>query len=539
VRVVAARALILPDAPVTDVESETARVAAAAIEVAEELRAVAGGLDDADAREILEAQALMAQDPVLVEDACQAVRDHHSAGARAIVDAGEGYARQLAASGDEYMAARAADIRDVCRRIAERLVAAPVRSISLAPGDAIVVARDIAPADAVTLDWSAIRGIATEEGGRTSHMSILARNFGVPAIVAVAGLLDTVQEGANVALDGDDGSLYVDPDDATREALEQRAAARRARVADLRHLRDLPAETADGHAVELAGNAGSAAELDAALLAGADGIGLLRTELLYLDRDVAPGEDEQAELLCAFCAALGSRRLIVRVFDIGADKPARFLPLEAEPNPALGIRGIRVLQRRPELLESQLRAVVRAAGQGGRLAVMAPMVATLEEAAWFDAKLSEAGVREAGVEAGVMIEVPSAVLLAGELAEQFDFLSIGTNDLSQYLHGADRESGALEPLQDPFSPALLRAVRAVCAAADGRAWVGACGEAAGNPVWAGLAVGLGVSELSMGSSSLDEVRAALRERTLAGWGALAERAAAAPTRAAALLEASG
>ncbi|MDQ5874472.1 MAG: phosphoenolpyruvate--protein phosphotransferase, partial [Actinomycetota bacterium] len=316
-----------------------------------------------------------------------------------------------------------------------------------------------------------------------------------------------------IALDGDEGTVHVDPDDDTRERTEQRTAARsKHRAQLLERIREGPSATRDGRVIEMAANIGSVAELQSALEAGAEGVGLLRTELLYIDRPEPPDEDEQVALLEQMTGLLGDRRLVVRTFDFGADKPVPFLDMEAGPNPALGVRGIRLAREQPELLETQLRSITRAA-ENGKLAVMAPMVASVAETEWFVEQVERAGGIDAGVEVGVMVEVPSAVLVAEMLAERLDFLSIGTNDLTQYLHAADRQQGPLSYLQDPFSPALLRAVEQVCSAARDKAWVGVCGEAAGDPAWALIAVGLGVTELSMGADSLLEVRVAVGEHS--------------------------
>jgi phosphoenolpyruvate-protein phosphotransferase (PTS system enzyme I) len=282
--------------------------------------------------------------------------------------------------------------------------------------------------------------------------------------------------------------------------------------------------TTDGRRVELGVNVGGVAELRAARRLGAASVGLYRTELAYLRSAAPPSEEELAAALREMTGVLAGGRLVVRTFDFGADKLPAFLAGDpAEANPALGVRGIRLARRHPDLLTAQLRAVTRAAG-GGRLAVMAPMVATVEEAEWFLAACREAGCVAAGVEVGAMVEVPAAVLAAGELAARLDFLSIGTNDLCQYLHAADRQEGALSALQDPFAPALLRAVRMVTEAAAGRAWVGVCGEAAADPLWAAVAVGLGVDELSMSGPDLGAVQDALGARSSADCAAAARAA---------------
>ncbi len=501
----------LPAGTVDDRETEVERLR-------EAIEGVAQGLEEQASKatgqlaEVLEAQAMMARDPELATSTEGVIKSDGTNAARAIIDAGEGYAEALAASDSEYMAARAGDIRDVCSRIARRCLGAPedIRAMN-SPG--IVVATELPPADVASLDKELVKGIATQEGSRSSHTAIVARALGIPAVVAVSGLMDAISDDSVIALDGDEGTVHVDPDDETRESTEQKTAARTEHRAQLlERVREGPSATNDGRVIEMAANAGSVAELRGALEAGAEGVGLLRTELLYIDRAEPPSEDEQVALLEEMTGLLGDRRLVVRTFDFGADKPVPFLDLEAGPNPALGVRGIRLAREQPELLETQLRSITRAA-QNGKLAVMAPMVASVTEAEWFVEQVERAGGIDAGVEVGVMVEVPSAVLVAEMLAERLDFLSIGTNDLAQYLHAADRQQGSLSYLQDPFSPALLRAVEQVCSAARDKAWVGVCGEAAGDPAWALVAVGLGVMELSMGTDSLLEVRVAVGEHS--------------------------
>ena len=502
----------LPTDTVDDREAEIERLREAIESVAQALEEQASQTSG-ELAEVLEAQAMMARDPELTTTAEGAIKSDGTNAARAIIDAGEGYAEALAASESEYMAARAGDIRDVCSRIARRCLGAPESDIRAMDSPAIVVATELPPADVAALDKELVRGIATQEGSRSSHTAIVARALGIPAVVAVSGLMDAVADDSVIALDGDEGTIHVDPDDDTRERTEKRTAARTKRRAQLlERIREGPSATRDGRVIEMAANIGSVPELQSALEAGAEGVGLLRTELLYIDRPEPPDEDEQVALLEQMTGLLGDRRLVVRTFDFGADKPVPFLDMEAGPNPALGVRGIRLAREQPELLETQLRSITRAA-ENGKLAVMAPMVASVAETEWFVEQVERAGGIDAGVEVGVMVEVPSAVLVAEMLAERLDFLSIGTNDLTQYLHAADRQQGPLSYLQDPFSPALLRAVEQVCSAARDKAWVGVCGEAAGDPAWALVAVGLGVTELSMGADSLLEVRVAVGEHS--------------------------
>lgn len=520
----------LPTGPIDDVQAELRLLEDAAADVAAELASRADRLSG-DAAEIVRAQATMARDPILLDDARSAVRNGTPAAA-AIVDVGADRAERIERSDDPYLAARGADVRQICDRIARRVLGLPPRDLRNPDVPSIIVARDLTPAETAALDPRRVRGLVTEMGSRTSHTSILARSLEVPAVVAVHGVLGAVTTGATVALDGGSGVVYLDPDQQTQRRLQQQESRRRARrrrqqAAVVRG----PAATSDGHRVEIAANVRNIDEVHVALQAGAEGIGLFRTELFFIDRRRPPTEDEQAEVLTAMCRLLGDRRLIVRTFDIGADKPVAFLPVRPERNPELGLRGIRLAMRHPEMLDAQVRAVVRAARDGGRVGVMAPMVATVDEADWFVSRVERAGGGDAGVEVGAMVEVPAVVLCAGELARRLGFLSIGTNDLAQYLHAADRRHGDLVDLQDPFSPAVLRAVQMTCDAAEGEGtWVGVCGEAAADPDWAVLAVGLGVTELSMQATSILDVRAALADRTLEDCraAALAARAGGTP-----------
>jgi phosphotransferase system enzyme I (PtsI) len=480
------------------------------------------------AAEILAAQAEMAADPELASAAAAAA----AAGAhpaQAILDAGESFADALAASDSEYLAARANDVRDVARRASAWALGAPLAVISDPPEPVVIVADDLAPSDTAQLDPTKVLGLATQLGSRTSHTAILARALAVPAVVAVPGLTEHAAGAAVVAVDGDAGAVVLDPDAAELGAASAAAAAEGGSAA-------VPtasgARLRDGTPVELACNVGSAAELAGGLRHGIDGVGLLRTELAYLLRREPPTPEELRDELCELVELLGGRRLVVRTFDFGADKPVPFLGIRPGPNPALGVRGLRLARQATDLLAQQLAAVAEAARRGP-VAVMAPMVATVDDAEWFAAQVRAVVGDGVDLEVGAMVEVPSAVHMASELAERLDFLSIGTNDLAQYLHAADRQEGALAALQDPFSPALLRAVDVVCRGARGAAWVGVCGEAAADPVWAAVALGLGVSELSMGAGAIPAVRAALAAASRADCQRAARAAIAADTAGAA------
>ena len=514
--------LELPSEPVTqrDAEVEDLEQALEAVALQLEQRS---SESSGELAEVLEAQAMMARDPELLEAARKSIENEGTPAAAAVVAAGETFAEALAASESEYMAARAADVRDVSLRAARRLLGIADTDLAQLREPSVVVGTDVSPADMTRLDPAIVKGLATEQGSRTSHTAIVARSFGIPAVVAAAGVASAVESGATVGIDGDAGVVHIEPDRALVKELEARSERRARAQRELASANLARTTTRDGFEVELAANVGSWKELVAARAMGANAVGLLRTELVFFDRKQAPTEDEHAELLGNMAAMLGKGRLVVRSFDFGADKPLPFLEVEATTDSALGVRGIRLARAQPELLDAQLRAVAAVADAGANIAVMVPMVATIEEVDWFIGRARECGVVDAGAELGVMVEVPSAVFLADELSQRLDFLSVGTNDLGQYLHAADRREGALASMQDPFSPALLRAVSAVCEAARDRAWIGVCGEAAADPAWALAAIGLGITELSMGAGSLADVHAVVRAATIEECRAMARR----------------
>jgi phosphoenolpyruvate-protein phosphotransferase (PTS system enzyme I) len=514
--------LTLPSGPVQQREPEISSLEEALEMVARQLEEGASE-SSGELAEVLEAQAMMARDPELFDAACKAIRDDGTPAPTAIIDAAETFAEALAASDSEYMAARAVDVRDVAKRIARRLLGVPEADLAQLRRPSVIVARDVSPADVARLDFDVVKGFVTEEGSRTSHTAIVARSFGVPAVVAAAGVVAAVDEGVVVGVDGDAGVVYVDPDEAVTGELVARSERRARAQQELASAAVADTRTSDGYEVELAVNVGSLKELETARQMGARAVGLLRTELVFFDRTEAPTKEEHTELLTGMASLLDGGRLVVRTFDFGADKPMPFLEVEGTSDSALGVRGIRLARAQPELLEAQLRAIATVAESGASIAVMAPMVATIEEVEWFADRARACGVVDAGAELGVMVEIPSAVFLADELAARLDFLSLGTNDLAQYLHAADRREGALASLQDPFAPALLRAVSAVCRAAAERAWVGVCGEAAADPSWALTALGLGVTELSMGAGSLADVHAAVGATTIEDCRTVAKR----------------
>ncbi len=501
--------------PAEQAPREQARARRAVEGVAADLTA-RGNLAGGEAQAVLEAQALMAQDPELMADVERRIAVGSTA-ERAVYDAFASYRALLAGAGD-YLAGRVADLDDVRNRIVARLLGVPMPGVPDSEEPYVLVARDLAPADTALLDPALVLAFVTEEGGPTSHSAILARALGVPAVVALPGAVE-VAEGTVVAVDGSTGEVFVDPGPRRRAELEAAAAERKAALAGVRG----PGATSDGHKVPLLANIGGPADVAAAVAAGAEGVGLFRTEFLFLDdSENAPSLERQAEVYRQVLEAFPEGRVVVRVLDAGADKPLAFLTPADEPNPALGVRGLRSLLDHPEVLSTQLRALARAAeGLPVYLEVMAPMVADRADARAFADACREAGLR---AKFGAMVEIPSAALRARSILEEVEFLSLGTNDLAQYTFAADRQAGALARLQDPWQPALLDLVAAAAdsAKAEGKS-CGVCGEAAADPLLACVLAGLGVTSLSMGAASIPHVRAALVTYTLAQ----CERAAAA------------
>ena len=476
---------------------------------------------------IFDAHLALLADSALLEPARRAV-DDGAAAAAAWQDAAEAAAHAFEASDDEYLCARADDVRDVARRVLTHLVAEREADAPQASG--IVVAAELTPGQTAGFDREQVSGIATARGSATSHAAILARSFGIPAVVGLGPALLAVQEGAPLLLDGSEGAVIVEPADDVRKefAARQAEAQERHRAAVARA--GEPAFTRDGVGVEVAANIAGPRDVPRALEQGADGVGLLRSEFLFLDRDELPDEDEQYGAYREIAAGLEGRPLVVRTLDVGADKPLPSVPQPPEDNPFLGRRGIRLALDRPELLRVQLRAIVRAAAEHPSIKIMFPMVTALAEyraaRALLDEIRSELGATDA-LEVGIMVEVPAAALAADRFAPEVDFFSLGTNDLAQYTMAAERGNENVAALAEGPVPALLRLIAGVTEAARLRGrWVGACGELAGDPAAAALLVGLGVRELSMAPARIPEVKQVVRGLALDEAAAAAQAALA-------------
>jgi phosphoenolpyruvate-protein phosphotransferase (PTS system enzyme I) len=486
-----------------DRPAEAARFGAATTAVAARLRDRAAHATGA-ASEVLAATAALAQDRAWLGAAEKRIKDGTPAVA-ATVAAVEQFVDMFTKLGG-LMAERVTDLRDIRDRVIAELSGLPEPGVPLPDLPSILCAEDLAPADTAGLDPNLVVALATTLGGPTSHTAIIARQLGIPCVVAVAGL-DDVAAGTMVLVDGTLGTVTVSPDHAAAEeavAAAQREAERAAHWAG-------PGSTADGHAVSILANVQDGAAARAARQTPAEGVGLFRTELCFLNRDTEPSVDEQADIYAEVLEAFSGHKVVVRTLDAGSDKPLKFAGHPEEANPALGVRGIRIAERNPGLLDRQLQAIA-AAGQrtGNQPWVMAPMIATAEEAKNFAAQS-----RSHGLTAGVMIEVPAAALLADRILEHVDFLSIGTNDLAQYTMAADRMSAELATLTDPWQPAVLSLVAmTVRAGAAAGKPVGVCGEAAADPLLACVLTGLGVTSLSAAAAAIQGVGARLAGATL-------------------------
>jgi phosphoenolpyruvate-protein phosphotransferase (PTS system enzyme I) len=491
------------------VEAVVARLS----ETAERLRA-AGSEEEAA---IFEAHVEFAEDPELNSGVEERVRDLESPEA-AVLAVGEEYAGVFAAMEDEYMAARADDVRDVASQIAAELMGRAAEGLEALETPSVVVARNLAPSDTARIPRGKALAFVTAEGSKTSHVSIMARSMGIPAVVGVGAALDGLLDARTVAVDGGEGYAIADPDPGTIAAFESRAEEMAAESAALDEYRHVEARTRDGRRIEVAANLGSASEAEDALAWGAEGVGLFRTEFLFMERPELPSEDEQYEAYGAVARAFGEKPVVIRTLDVGGDKDLPGVDQAAEDNPFLGWRGIRMSLDTPALFKPQLRAILRASSLGN-LKIMFPMVVDVEELRAAKAVLTECKAelkseraQTGEVEVGVMIETPAAAICARDLTPEVSFFSVGTNDLIQYALAADRGNERLRHLQSADHPAVLELIRMTCEAArESGIWVGVCGEAAADPALIPRLLELGVTELSMSAPSIPRAKKLVSE----------------------------
>ncbi|NOX61973.1 MAG: phosphoenolpyruvate--protein phosphotransferase [Chloroflexi bacterium] len=491
---------------------------------------------------IFEAHQLFLDDAELLAAQQESIHVHSLNAEAAIEDAFEHYANMLGQMDDEYFQARAQDVRDVKRRVIRILMDKDHADAASLDHPAIVLAEELAPSDTIEFDQANLLGLCTVRGGPTSHSAILARALGIPAIVNAPIPLREIPEDVTVILDGETGEVWIDPPEDVVAALRKRQAKwRERREAELR-LAHEPAITTDGHVVEVVANVGNIQDARQAMNMGAEGVGLFRTEFLYLGRSSMPTEREQIQAYKAVFEVMEQRPMVVRTLDVGGDKPVLYLNVMAEPNPFLGWRAIRMIDTRSDVLLRQFRALLIAAGMtGADLRIMLPLVSCLEEVERARELFEQAQgeiVREGHVapekvQFGMMVEVPSTALLAEHFAQKVDFFSIGTNDLTQYTLAVDRTNERVAHLASPFHPAVLKLIAMTIEAAHKAGiWVGLCGEMAGDPLATPLLLGLGLDEFSMAPASVPRVKHEIRRWSMAQCREIAQKALAMPTTSA-------
>ncbi len=507
------------DTPVVaDPATEKERLESAIEEGRSELKATSAQLEERlgkDEAAIFEAHLEILNDPELAQAAHDYIEQGQSAN-RAWQTAFNNVAETLASLSDETLAARATDIRDVGNRVLRIMSGAPSTDPNLPDHPVILIGPDLTPSDTVALDPDLVLGFCTAHGGATGHTAILARALGLPAIVGAGEGVLQLDNGTQAILNGETGLLQLEPDEATLNEAQKRQQVLQTRSAAEMAAAQSPAITTDGHHVEVVANIGNLAEAKQAIKFGAEGVGLLRTEFLFLERQDPPSEDEQFEIYRDIALALEGRPIIIRTLDVGGDKPLAYLPVAPEDNPFLGQRGIRLCLAQPEILRTQVRAILRAA-EYGHLRIMFPMITTIDD--WRRAKALvdeiQSEMNAKPIELGIMVEVPAAALSAQIFAPEVDFFSIGTNDLTQYTLAMDRGNPALFDQADALHPAVLSLIeRTVDAAHTAGKWVGVCGELAADPQAVPILIGLGVDELSGNVPSLPAVKAQIRTLSL-------------------------
>ncbi len=477
--------------------------------------------------EIFEAHLLLLEDPDLIDAIIENIENESTNAEYALHEVAGGFIDMLLSMDNELLRERAADVRDVSGRLMSKLRGVSYAAVSAINEPCILIAEDLTPSDTAQLNLDYVLGFVTEIGSRTSHSAIMARSLEIPAIVGAGAAAADIETGTMVIMDAVSGLVLVDPSNAELGVFQASKAAYDARRNELRKLIDQPTVSRDGHHVELAANIGSVEDLQKVLANGAEGIGLFRTEFLYMGRSALPSEEEQFQVYKHVLERMNNKPVVIRTLDIGGDKELPYMKLPAESNPFLGLRAVRLCLDRPELFRTQLRALLRASAYGN-LKIMFPMIAVADELRKAKAlfqeekeRLVQEGIQVSDtIEVGIMIEIPAAALAADSLAKEVDFFSIGTNDLIQYTMAADRMNENVAYLYQPCHPSILRLIRMVIQAAkqEGK-WVGMCGEMAGDETAIPILLGLGLHEFSMSASSILPARALIKGLSREEWAA--------------------
>ncbi|MFL1996068.1 phosphoenolpyruvate--protein phosphotransferase [Lysinibacillus irui] len=520
---------------VQDIEAEQQRLAAALAKSEQELVAIQQQTIEkfsAEEAAIFEAHLLVLKDPELIGPIKQKMADEAVNAEYALHDVSTMFVTLFESMDDEYMSARASDIKDVTNRILAHLLGVHIPNPSHINEQVIIVANDLTPSETAQLDRNFVLGFITDIGGRTSHSAIMARSLEIPAVVGAGTATSTIQDGDLLIVDGLSGQVIVNPTADVMAEYEEKAQNYRTQQAEWSTLVNEQTLSKDGVHVELAANIGSPSDLDSVLRHGAEGIGLYRTEFLYMGRENLPSEEEQFSAYKTVIEGMNGRPVVIRTLDIGGDKHLPYLPLQEEMNPFLGHRAIRLCLDQQELFRTQLRALLRASVYGS-LKIMFPMIATIRE--FRDAKailleeqekLVSSGIAVSSeIEIGMMVEIPATAVMADIFAKEVDFFSIGTNDLIQYTMAADRMNEKVAYLYQPYNPAILRLIQMVIEAAHKeQKWVGMCGEMAGDELAVPLLLGLGLDEFSMSATSILKTRSLLKQLSVSEMQALAAEA---------------
>ena len=483
--------------------------------------------------QVFEAHLMVLSDPELVGQVKDAITSQKVNAEHALKEVSDMFISIFAGMEDNpYMQERAADIRDVSKRILANLLGVKIPSPATIKDEVVVVAGDLTPSDTAQLNRQYVKAFVTDIGGRTSHSAIMARSLEIPAIVGTKDITSLAKDGDLIIIDGLSGEVFLNPSEDVVAEYRAKAEAFAAQQAEWEKLKDADTFTKDGHQVELAANIGTPKDLEGVIHNGAEGVGLYRTEFLYMDSHDMPTEEDQFEAYKAVLEGMNGKPVVVRTMDIGGDKELPYLPLPHEMNPFLGYRAIRISLNEPEMFRTQLRALLRASVYG-KLRIMFPMIATLNDFRGAKAllleekaKLVAEGVAVSDdVQVGIMIEIPAAAVLAHQFAKEVDFFSIGTNDLIQYTMAADRMNERVSYLYQPYNPSILTLIKHVIDSAhkEGK-WAGMCGEMAGDQTAVPLLVGLGLDEFSMSASSVLKTRSLISKLTLEDMQALADKA---------------